>query len=69
MTKELEQNIIKGFQWFLGIVFLSIGITILSTKGTALGLAYLLLGGITIPLLELPKGFRTIAIIAGSLLL
>lgn len=45
------------------------GITILSSKGTALGLAYLLLGGITVPLLELPKGFRTIAIITGSLLL
>lgn len=67
--KDIEQTIIKGFQWFLGIVFISMSIIILSSTGDALGLAYLVLGGITIPLLELPKGFRTIAIIAGSLLL
>lgn len=67
--KDIEQNILKSFQWFLGIVFISMSIIILSSTGDALGLAYLALGGITIPLLDLPKGFRTIAIIAGSLLL
>ena len=68
-NNRLEEKIIKGFQWALGIGFLVIGITILSSGGIPLGISYLFLGAIAIPLLKLPKGIRTLAIIAGSLLL
>ena len=68
-NERLEEKIIKGFQWALGIGFLGMGIIILSSGGISLGICYLFLGVIAVPLLELPKGFRTLAIIAGSLLL
>lgn len=68
-NNRLEEKIIKGFQWALGIGFLVMGVTILSSGGIPLGIGYLFLGAIAVPLLKLPKGFRTLAIIAGSLLL
>ena len=66
---RLEEKIIKAFQWVLGSGFLIVGTIILFSGGVVLGLGYLFLGAVAVPLLELPKGFRTLAIIAGSVLL
>ena len=66
---NIEEKIIKAFQWVLGISFLILGTIILLSGGSALGIAYLFLGVVAIPLLELPKGTRTLAIIIGSIIL
>ena len=66
---NIEEKIIKVFQWILGISFLILGTIILFNGGSALGIAYIFLGVVTIPLLELPKGTRTLAIIIGSVIL
>ena len=68
-NNRLEEKIIKAFQWVLGSGFLIVGIIILFSGGIVLGLGYLFLGVVAVPLLELPKGFRTLAIIIGSVLL
>ena len=68
-NNRLEEKIIKAFQWVLGSGFLIVGTIILFSGGVVLGLGYLFLGAIAVPLIELPKGFRTLAIIIGSVLL
>ena len=68
-NNRLEEKIIKGFQWALGIGFLGMGVIILFSGCIPLGIFYLFFGAIAVPLLELPKGFRTLAIISCSLLL
>ena len=68
-NNRLEEKIIKAFQWVLGSGFLIVGTIILFSGGVVLGLGYLFLGVIAVPLIELPKGFRTLAIIIGSVLL
>lgn len=68
--KILELSVvIKTLQWFLGIGFVALGAIILSAGDIQLGLCYLVLGMITVPLLKLPVGFRTAAIVIGALLL
>ncbi len=65
----IEQKIIKALQWFLGIGFIVIGSLVLAGSNILQGLIYLLLGTITVPVLKLPYGFRTAAILFGAFFL
>ncbi len=68
--KYLEPlTVTRTLQWILGIGFLMIGAAIFAAGGFQLGSSYLVLGAITVPLLKLPYGFRTAAIVIGAFLL
>lgn len=53
----------------MGIGFIVVGTIISTTGGLFLGLVYLALGIVAVPLLPLPYGFRTLAILLGAVLL
>lgn len=61
--------IITTLQWMLGFGFVTLGAIILAAGGIQLGLSYMVVGVITVPLFKLPVGLRMAAIVIGSLLL